>query len=82
MNHRLTITLCLLVSALGAPYASGAEAEAAPAAEDRSSQADTETTTPSADDDAAGTRPEGTGDVFLPSEEISEDFAVSFPVDI
>ena len=46
MNHRRTVALCLLLGALGAPPASGAESEPARSAE------------------------------------ISEDFAVSFPVDI
>ncbi len=83
MNHRRTVTLCLLLGALGTPPASGAESEPARPADDQESQtaADASSSTP-ADDTAAGSKDDGTGDVFLPSEEISEDFAVSFPVDI
>ncbi len=83
MNHRRTVALCLLLGALGAPPASGAESEPARSADDQESQtaAEASSSTP-ANDTAAGSKEDGTGDVFLPSEEISEDFAVSFPVDI
>jgi hypothetical protein len=42
-----------------------------------------EVATPAATESPAGETPAGEApDVFVPTEEISEDFAVSFPVDI
>ena len=64
---------CLLVTALGAGSPGwAAEAEPAAPAEDTS-----ETSKPAADGQTAPS-----DDVFIPTEDISEDFAVSFPVDI
>lgn len=44
--------------------------------------ADADDAEPKSDSAPADTENKGTEGVFLPSEEISEDFAVSFPVDI
>jgi len=83
---RFAIVLCCLLL-IGAPPVRAAEQTAAPedeTATQQAAEAGDESGRPeakSADDDA--TPPAGkTSDVFIPTEEISEDFAVSFPVDI
>lgn len=85
MRARLTLailTACCLIGASGVlaqdatsdAGASGTEASASSAREDPS------------DTDGAGydrqTADGASPDVFIPTEEISEDFAVAFPVDI
>lgn len=79
MNPKIILQLSVLSSALllvGAADA-GHAAEAAPddtRAADAASAAD--------ETDAEGTAGTPSSEVFIPTEEISEDFAVSFPVDI
>lgn len=65
-HRRLTLLLGLLLL-LGAGSLGAAEAESSENAEAETSE--TTASTPSSE-------------VFIPTEEISEDFAVSFPVDI
>ncbi len=75
MNYRLLITAILfaiLAPQGAATFAAEADDPATPP--ERSE----ETTT---DDDTPAEAPES-ADVFIPTEDISEDFAVSFPVDI
>jgi len=83
LNHLLSMTLILLVPALLCPgsafaqQADDAEVPVEPAStEDTSGEGEVD----ESQDDNAGTEP--SSEVFLPTEEISEDFAVSFPVDI
>ena len=75
-NTLLALTLCGL---LGIAGAHAAEAPEPDAEEQAQSGEDAETAEADADkdDDAAPSR-----EIFIPTEEISEDFAVSFPVDI
>jgi len=91
-----TLKLVLLLAILGlaqpgtAPVAAAATADPAaaeaPASADEPAAVDPET----AGGEAAAAEPDvpedadagGPGDVFVPTEEISEDYAVSFPVDI
>lgn len=72
-----TRMLCLTLLTLWvAENAFGADSEPATSAKPGASAEASE-------DSSADTAPDkGTEGVFLPSEEISEDFAVSFPVDI
>jgi len=72
-NRRRALLAWLLVTALGTG-SPGWAAEAEPAAPAR----DTSETSKPADDGETAT----SDDVFIPTEDISEDFAVSFPVDI
>lgn len=70
----------ILLLGIGAAVAQGAQddeeqAAAAPGVEDASAAEQD----PVPDDNANA---EGPAEVFLPSEEISEDYAVAFPVDI
>ncbi|MDH3641928.1 MAG: hypothetical protein OES38_07510 [Gammaproteobacteria bacterium] len=64
----------LLLTLLTVCTTSGYAAEADPEQEPKEAV--------SADKPAAGTRTKPTPEIFVPTEEISEDFAVSFPVDI
>ncbi|MGE0623114.1 MAG: hypothetical protein AB7I04_11290 [Pseudomonadales bacterium] len=67
----------LLAVLLVATLAAGGQGWAAEAEPGPTADASTGTTKPSADADA-----EPGTDVFIPTEDISEDFAVAFPVDI
>ena len=72
---RALIHLLLLTLALACPLGAwAAEAEEA-AATEPADQEKSRTSEQNPD-------PEGNSEVFIPTEEISEDFAVSFPVDI
>lgn len=90
------LKLIVLLAALGlAPPAAAADgeraelpslgmaADAPPAAADPEGAAGTADTAPAEEDGGdASADAEPSGDVFVPTEEISEDYAVSFPVDI
>lgn len=77
----------LLCGGASAPWAAAAEAEAAPperetdgpSAQQGDAAPATEQTQSGGD---SGTAPPPSPDVFLPTEEISEDFAAPFPVDV
>ena len=80
MNYKLLSALLLALSSLGSVIA--AESEPAPEEESVQEQpAPGVQSTTSAGAPTKKAKKEG-GDIFQPSEEISEDFAVSFPVDI
>ena len=71
----LTLTAALLLSALFcAPTARAAEADQ-PASVEEPEQ-------PAVESEAGTSEGAESSEVFIPTEEISEDFAVSFPVDI
>ena len=78
MNYRLLITAILFTIAApqGAATFAAEAAETADPATPPERSADTTTA-----DDIPTEVPES-ADVFIPTEDISEDFAVSFPVDI
>ena len=77
--HADRLAVLMLTLSLGS--AVGASATAAEADDDaESSQAPIETQDDSAASGNASSEP--STEVFIPTEEISEDFAVSFPVDI
>ena len=73
----LTLALALVLGGAGVGLWSYPASLAAAEAEAESSN---ETDTDAPDDEAASGTP--STEVFIPTEEISEDFAVSFPVDI
>ncbi len=75
MNFRLLITA--IVFTITAPQ--GATTFAAEADDTNTPQERSEETLPA---DEASTEATTSSDVFIPTEDISEDFAVSFPVDI
>ena len=67
------ITALLLSFVLGAPAVQAAQAD---------QPASTEETGQPAEEKEADASEGASSEVFIPTEEISEDFAVSFPVDI
>ena len=76
-GSRIPVAVALLAAAMLAgpvPAAAQEPAEAAGAAEADAAGTGT--------DEAAETASAPSAEVFIPTEEISEDFAVSFPVDI
>jgi hypothetical protein len=78
--HRILVAVALGVTVLaGMAYATDSPPPELPAEPERR-----EATGESAraDPTAPASPPTGRADVFVPSEEISEDFTVSFPVDI
>ncbi len=76
----LVLVLCLGTAALQPSPVYGADADEEPG---ESSTADQRDANSGGDSQSASRTPsENQPDVFLPSEEISEDFAVSFPADI
>lgn len=75
MKHiQLFLLLLAMLAVLSPAQAAAEEAGAEPATAAESTDAET------GEKDADGNGP--MSEVFLPTEEISEDFAVSFPVDI
>ena len=62
--------------AVGGGFAGAAETKA------QGGNAEAQAETPAGEDQGADDGPPDSHDVFLPTEEISEDFAVPFPVDI
>ncbi|MEM7001302.1 MAG: hypothetical protein AAF529_10980 [Pseudomonadota bacterium] len=81
MNRKLLLALVPLALLSQKPLS------AAESAETENTASIPTTTAPPAeksnqDDDAVIKKQKKQGDIFIPSEEISEDFAVSFPVDI
>lgn len=81
MSRKLLLALVPLALLAQTPLS------AAESAETEDTASSPTTTAPSAeksnqDDDAVIKKQKKQGDIFIPSEEISEDFAVSFPVDI
>ena len=77
MAYRYLLILLLGALALGATTATPAQdARSAQEQREEDDEAQAEQTETGAD------KPADSKDVFIPTEEISEDFAVSFPVDI
>ncbi len=81
MNYRLLITAILfaIVAPQGAATFAAEAAETAETADPATPPERSADTTTA--DDIPAEAPES-ADVFIPTEDISEDFAVSFPVDI
>jgi len=71
MKHRLTIGL-LITLVLAPAVTTAAEPDAVEPTADQEEQ----------DSAKTPTKPSTSPDIFIPTEEISEDFAVPFPVDI
>ncbi len=80
----LLLTVLLLPAMLlVTPPGRAAEAETKPRQDSPEQSTETREAEPPADNNNPnGNRGRKQGDIFIPSEEISEDFAVSFPVDI
>ena len=67
---------------IGAWLAIGGNCAAAAETEAQSGDAEAQDKVPAEENEGAKDGPPESHDVFLPTEEISEDFAVPFPVDI
>lgn len=77
----LPALLLVLAMTLPAMGAEGTNSEPG-TPQHRTAEEDSEAAATGQDNAHAGADTEPTSDVFVPSEEISEDFAVAFPVDI
>ena len=81
-GSRIPVAVALLAAAMLAGPVPAAGQEAAEAAGADAAGAAEEDSAGTGTDEAAETASAPSAEVFIPTEEISEDFAVSFPVDI